>query len=131
VSFPWAFVDEGRGLVFTPEGDLETAEILASKARLLADPARLSAVRHAIVRLDGVTRFSPTSEEIRAIAEADTAIARHALDVTVAVVAPTDALFGMSRMWEVFAEGTAWRISVFRTLAEAETWLRAEASARA
>jgi hypothetical protein len=40
-----------------------------------------------------------------------------------AIVARTDALFGMLRMFEVFAERCFDRSYVFRTLSEAEAWL--------
>jgi hypothetical protein len=43
-----------------------------------------------------------------------------------AIVAPNDVVFGMSRMFEVFAERWFRRIGVFRELAEAEAWLQSE-----
>jgi len=42
----------------------------------------------------------------------------------VAVVAPLDFGFGLFRMWEVFAEKTGWRISVFRSRALADPWVQ-------
>jgi hypothetical protein len=42
---------------------------------------------------------------------------------TCAIVACTDALFGMLRMFEVFAEQYFRDSSVFRTASEAEAWL--------
>ncbi len=41
-----------------------------------------------------------------------------------AIVAPTDVLFGMSRMFEAFASQWFHEIRVYRTLVEAEAWLR-------
>ena len=43
-----------------------------------------------------------------------------------AIVAPTDPLFGMLRMFEVLAERYFRVIHVFRTRAEAEAWLKLE-----
>ncbi len=40
-----------------------------------------------------------------------------------AIVAPRDAMFGMMRMFEVFAQKSFRATAVFRTLAEAEAWL--------
>ncbi|MBC8116919.1 MAG: hypothetical protein H7062_21190 [Candidatus Saccharimonas sp.] len=130
MSFTPEFVDGGRGLVFTAAGELTAADVLAPKTIMLAEPDRLRPLRHALVLLEGVTRFAPTNDEIRDIATADTKIALFAPDVSVAIVAPTDFLFGLSRMWEVFAEGTAWRISVFRSRAEADAWIRTETASR-
>lgn len=130
MSFTPEFVDGGRGLVFTAAGDLTAGDILASKRDLLAQPDRLRPLRHALVLLEDVTRFTPTNDDIRDIATADTKIALLAPDVSVGIVAPTDYLFGLSRMWEVFAEATAWRIAVFRSRAEADAWIRTEMAAR-
>jgi hypothetical protein len=43
-----------------------------------------------------------------------------------AIVARTDALFGMMRMFEVFAEGQFRKTQAFRTIGEAEVWLALE-----
>jgi hypothetical protein len=43
----------------------------------------------------------------------------------VAVIAPTDMLFGVSRMWGVFVEPSGMEIQVFRLRAAAEQWVKA------
>jgi hypothetical protein len=131
VSFTPQFVDGGRGIVFTAAGELTARDILAAKSELLAEPAKVRPLVHALVLLGDVTGFEPTNEEVRNIADADARISRLAPNVSVAVVAPSDYLFGLSRMWEVFAEATAWRIAVFRSRAEADAWLREALSSRA
>src|SRR5271157_2895613 len=45
---------------------------------------------------------------------------------TCAIVACTDALFGMLRMFEVFAEQYFRQSCVFRTVGEAEAWLASQ-----
>lgn len=47
-----------------------------------------------------------------------------------AIVASTDALFGMLRMFEIFTEQYFRQTFVFRTTAEAEAWLAAPQTAR-
>ena len=44
----------------------------------------------------------------------------------VAFYVVTDALFGMMRMFEVFAEGQFRKTQAFRTVGEAEVWLTLE-----
>jgi hypothetical protein len=48
----------------------------------------------------------------------------------IAIVAPTDLLFGMSRMFGIFSEGHFANTGVFRTSAEAERWLELERRTR-
>jgi hypothetical protein len=72
----------------------------------------------------------PTADEIR---EASEIIAR--LPATVrfgacAIIAQRDALYGMSRMFSVFAEQFFSAISAFRSAPEAEAWLREQRAHR-
>lgn len=41
----------------------------------------------------------------------------------VAIVAGTDAVYGVARMFQILAEGKGGEIGVFRSLGDAETWL--------
>ena len=46
----------------------------------------------------------------------------------VAVIAPNNLEFGLSRMWQQMAEMTGWEIMVVRSRAEADRWVRAAAT---
>jgi hypothetical protein len=48
----------------------------------------------------------------------------------VAVVAPNDVLYGLSRVWETLAEQSALTTRVMRTRAEAVAWLKEELARR-
>jgi hypothetical protein len=41
----------------------------------------------------------------------------------VAIVAPTDLLFGIARLFEMSGESSGWDARVFRSMDEARTWL--------
>ena len=47
-----------------------------------------------------------------------------------AIAAASDALFGIARMFEVFAEGQFRAVRVFRELGQAQAWLEAQQQAR-
>ena len=44
----------------------------------------------------------------------------------IAIVAPTDVAFGMSRMYGSMVESCGWTVTTFRTLNEARAWLVAQ-----
>jgi hypothetical protein len=48
----------------------------------------------------------------------------------VAIVAPNDILYGLSRMWETLADRSALTTRVMRTRAEAVAWLKEELGKR-
>lgn len=44
-------------------------------------------------------------------------------NIIMAIIAPTDLVFGMSRIFEVYAEESGFNIKVFRDKLEAENWV--------
>jgi hypothetical protein len=65
----------------------------------------------------------PKKENLQEVASEIRRIRARVQFGTLAVVACTDALFGMLRMFEVFAEQYFRESCVFRTVSEAEAWL--------
>lgn len=86
-------------------------------------------------RLDGLLDMTemigaPDRDQLRAIAGEMKAM-RPKLNLgAVAIVAPGDLLFGMSRMLGIFADEVFSSTGVFRTLSEAERWLEAQRGMR-
>jgi hypothetical protein len=65
----------------------------------------------------------PTKEELEEVTRAIHKVRGRVRFGACAIVAFQDALFGMLRMWEVFAEQYFRETYVFRTKEEAEAWL--------
>ena len=66
----------------------------------------------------------PNASQIRAASLEVKKIQKKVRFEACAIVAVTDALFGMLRMFEVMTQDYFWVIRVFRATAEAEEWLR-------
>jgi hypothetical protein len=119
-------IDGGRGFRLVGTGVLTGPDIINIKTGLEADPDFDPGFTHWLVDLTAVTELQMSSPEVRAIVEVDRRLARLMPDAVVAVVAPADAAFGLARMWEILAEGIGWPTGVFRTVAEAEAWIRSQ-----
>lgn len=68
------------------------------------------------------------AEHLRELAEISLDVAKQNPDLLVAIVAPADLTFGLSRMWESLADEAHWRTQVFREEDEARAWLVRETS---
>jgi hypothetical protein len=68
----------------------------------------------------------PTAEEIRIASKEPGALQGTVTFGCCAIVVDRDALFGMARMWGIFAEGSFVSVNVFRSTTEAEAWLEAQ-----
>jgi hypothetical protein len=114
-------IDAQRPLVRTRcTGAVTVAEVLAHFDELERDPARPERL-DVILDLTGSTTL-PESDQLRAVAARVGAV-RAPRFGRVAIVAARDSMFGMARMFEVFAEAHFGASKVVRTLAEAERWL--------
>jgi len=93
--------------------------------------AELSRDKECPDRLDVLLHLSemttlPASDQLRTVTN-DIADLRPQIQFGIcAIVAPSPALFGMARMFEVFAEAYFSVTRVFRTEAEAVSWLEAQ-----
>jgi len=66
------------------------------------------------------------SHEIQHVVELDMEMAKFTCPgMLMAIVAPSDLQFGMSRMWQTLADKTGWESQIFRQTEEAEAWLLA------
>jgi hypothetical protein len=112
-----------RRRVATFTGNIEDEHLLGAYARLLEQPD-YDFTADDLVDLSGVLRFGVTSDGLRRVmgmfAEADELGNRTRL----AIVAPEDAVYGVSRMYQLMrGDDVPEEISVFRDRAAATAWL--------
>src|ERR1700733_6478266 len=115
-------LDEGRGILRIWIGNVTVGEVAAANEDYFAreDWTKLEYV---ITDFAGITDFQATTAEIRQLASLAARIATFKPCHTIAIVAPSDFVFGLARMWEIFAEQTGWNTRVFRSRPEAEAWV--------
>jgi hypothetical protein len=115
------FVDADRGVVHTGRGVVLGAEIFLGASAI---HSRAGTLRYGIVDLTEVTELHVSTAELELIASENQKTAVIAREVIVAVAAPGNLAFGLSRMWEVFAANTGWVTKVVRSRTEAQEWLQ-------
>ena len=118
-------IDGGTGILRIGRGVVTGQEIIGSALDMSAgaDPKRIT---HAIVDFTEVTSFDVTAMDVRDIAEINTKKARATGIVYIAIVAPNDIAFGMSRMYGSTLNALNWIVHTFRAMEDAEAWLNAQ-----
>jgi hypothetical protein len=119
-------IDRARGLVrFEFRDPASVAATLERLRELRADPA-LPARLDLLVDLRGTPPDLPGSAELRAIASEIGRLGGRERFGACALVASSDSVYGVSRMFAVYAEPSfGASVQVFRELGEAEDWLAA------
>lgn len=123
-------IDGASGVIRTRcIGEVTLEEVLGHFRDLTRDP---DCPKRLDVLLDLSEETSlPKSDEIRIVAYEISRVRERVEFGTCAVVACSDALYGMLRMFQVFTETLFGETWVFRSLVEAETWLAERRAARA
>lgn len=124
------FIQGGRGMVHTGAGVLTGEELIEGSLRLRAEMLRGGRVEYGMSDLTAVTELRVTADDLRRLAEAQLVTAQILPRAIAAVVAPSDHIFGMARMWEAYADATGWDTRVFRDRASAEQWIEEQLALR-
>ena len=115
-------IDAGAKLIRTKcYGNLTLLEVVSHFRELGNDP---SCPDYLDVRLDvAEVNTLPESQQLRTVGYEIARVRERVRFGFCAVIAPADALFGMLRVFEAITEGFFRQVAVFRTAAEADTWL--------
>jgi len=115
-------LDRNQQLVHTRcLGDTTFDEVMEHFSTLLADP-ELPGRLDVLLDLSGLTSV-PESDQLRRVAAETGALASTVRWGALAIVAVSDLLYGMSRMFQAFSESHFRDSCVFRSHDEAESWL--------
>jgi hypothetical protein len=115
-------IDHAKQLVRTScTGATTLDEVLQHFAVLIQDPECPERL-NVLLDLSEMTSL-PGSDQLRAVATEIARIVPRIQFLNCAIIAPKDALFGMARMFEVFAEQYFGATRVFRTRDEGAVWL--------
>ena len=112
-------IDTEREIVLTRlDGVVPEDEVEDHNRRLGEDP-RFRPHYRQLVDVSGLTEIAYDTGAVKRAAE------KHvfAPGARRAIVAPSDAAFGMSRMWAIQSEPAGQRIEVFRDIEAAKAWL--------
>lgn len=118
------YVDSGKGIHKFGTGVVTSAEVIQSGVTESMDEARVSKLRYGLIDFSKTTELKMTPEGVRQLVQVNRKAAMLTQGAFVAVVAPSPLVYGLSRMWQIFAEDLGWNANVFDTRADALAWLR-------
>jgi len=116
-------LDDGALLVFKGSGVLTGLELIETTRKLVESGDAVRRVRRTLALFDQVTQVDVSADDVRRLIEVDRSLVELIPRTTIAIVAPKDELFGLSRMWEMMVGVPGWETRVFRSRADAEAWL--------
>ena len=119
-------LDEGRGNKLIGSGIFTGTEYInALKIHLKQDREKFNNYKYSLMDLTAVTELK---EWPNSVIDESVYLCKQAsqinLDAVVAIVAPKDFSFGLSRMWGTLMDETGWDIMIFRAKDDADAWIK-------
>ena len=116
-------LDQGAGFLFYCTGRVTAVELIEAIKALVDKADAISFCDYVIIEYaeDAILAASP--ENLRMIADTVKLAGEINPDAAIAVIAASDSVYGLSRMWSVFVEDSSLRTRVFRHKSDAEKWL--------
>ena len=112
------------GVVAIFKGKVTGDEIIEVNKIFYATDQKTRDIKYQLVDFREVETFDVSSGDVQKISRQDTKAAEVNPSMLVAIVAAGNRAYGMSRMWQGYTAEISMTSKVFRTLAEAEQWLK-------
>ncbi len=115
--------DDG-GIILTWEGPVTGKELIDAFSEIYATDEQIKRIAYQLIVLTKSEEIIVTTDDLKRVASLDIRASKVNPNMLVAVVGDRDIVFGLSRMWEAFVDDAPLKTGTFRTLEDAEDWLK-------
>jgi hypothetical protein len=115
--------DSGSGVVLICTGVVTAADFRRANEEIYSEES-LDRLQYQLIDFTATEHLEVDLEEIREFATVDMAAAHQGRGLIIAVAGPDDLTFGISRMWQALASDPELRSGVFRSVPDAERWIK-------
>ena len=117
------YIDDGRGIYVTLEGKVTLDDFKVGSSEAYSEEHILNQ-NYQIIDFTSCSSFDLSSSDMLEIAKIDKKASEFNPNIKIAIIAPSDLVFGMCRVYEAYADETGFDIMVLRTRQEAENWIQ-------
>ena len=129
MAFEIRYINGGEGIECLISGRAHTRELVKINEEIYSDP-HLTRQKYQIVDLTDLESVEVNDRDIIQIAEMDKAAAKANPDIVIAVVAPGDLEYGLSRIWRALVDDSGFETRIFRDRESADRWIEELLSGR-
>ena len=112
------------GIIARGEGVVAGSEIKEVNDIIYESPEKIKKILYQICDLTNVSDISISTSEIEDLSIQDKKASEFNPNMFIALVGKKDLIFGLSRMWEAFANNSPFDSMVFRKMEDAQEWIR-------
>ena len=123
MSINLTFTNDKQGIYAALEGKVTLKDFITGAAEAYSEE-NIQIQRYQIIDFTNCTSFELSSNDMQQIAKIDKEASETNPNIIIAIIATTDVAFGMSRVYEAYADETGFDIMVFRNSEDAEAWIQ-------
>jgi hypothetical protein len=116
------FIDNDSGIICNIIGAVTLDDFLQA-AKTAYTVEKIKKQKYQIIDFTRCTEFNLTPADMREIAQLDKTVALQKNDILIALIAPTDLAYGMTRIYYAYAEASSLGIQIFRSREQADEWI--------
>ena len=117
------YVEDSRGVVLTMSDELHVNELVLKMSEIFCDKKYLN-LKYLIGDNTDCKDYSPTSENMKSLAALTVKESLRNPKMLLAIVSPSDLLFGMSRVFLSYCSDSLFNIKLFRNRGDADNWVQ-------
>ena len=114
---------KNAGILVKGKGVVTGNEIKEINDIIYKSAENILKIKYQLVDLTNVSEVIASNEDIEVLATQDAAAAKINSNMIIAIVASSDLIFGLSRMWEAYSYRSPLQSMVFRNIEDAEKWI--------
>jgi hypothetical protein len=116
---------EAMGVIYHCRGAMVIDDFFAANQSFLATPEEIRKWRYSLIDLTAVETMDINYNDVSRVVTQNATIAANAVPgALLAVASPRDHGYTLSRMWGALVERVGWETMTFRSVADAESWVR-------
>jgi len=115
--------DADSGVVFVCTGVVTADEFTRANEEIYSEES-LDRLQYQLIDFTATEHLESSLEDTRKNATLDAAAANQSRSLIIAVAGPDDLTFGISRMWQALTSDSNLRTRIFRSLPDAERWIK-------
>jgi hypothetical protein len=124
MPYATSYVDDGKGVHKVGTGIVTGSEIFASAVQESSNAERARKLRYGLIDFSQVTEMKVTPEDIHRIVEINRKLASYTPAAVVAIIAPAQLPYALSRLWHTLSDDLGWKSNVYHERQDALAWLR-------
>ncbi len=120
------YIEDRAGVIITAFGHVTGDQMIGAMTEIFSDEEKTKGYRYGLCDFTRIETVDMPPEKIVALSRIHIEASKWNQDIVVGFAITSPTVYGLVRVWEVYAELTHWKVHITRSRKETETWIQAQ-----